>query len=224
MFVLTRNTLLNPGALDTVNLPKRVLGRVMIWPRRGASGAFWARLIFEVQPLRYTVLLLPFMAAIFIWPHLALPIAQAPVPMLIVIGVVELKVLRRNKASRAALISEDDAARTLDLLHFRGQDALRRIVARRKLQEGEMQLIVEQSEMARITPLTLVSLQRDQPKPHVVDLDEQERQILHATLFDADLTERDLHNANLRYDTFLRDVTLDARGVSAHARLEAALA
>jgi hypothetical protein len=52
-------------------------------------------------------------------------------------------------------------------------------------------LVAEQSELARVTPLTLVSVQSAVPEPHVLDLDAEDRAILQDTLFDADLTEAD---------------------------------
>jgi hypothetical protein len=84
-------------------------------------------------------------------------------------------------------------------------------------------LVAEQSELARVTPLTLVSVQSAVPEPHVMDLDVEDRAILQDTLFDADLTERMLHDANMREGQPIREVRIEARSVSAHARLAAAL-
>ena len=82
--------------------------------------------------------------------------------------------------------------------------------------------MVEQSELARIAPLTLVSVQCDQPAPRLLSLDAQDRAIL-AGLFDAALSERDLLAVNHREDRYIRDIAQEARAVSAHERLAAVL-
>jgi hypothetical protein len=55
-------------------------------------------------------------------------------------------------------------------------------------------------------------------------LSTEDRAILQAGLFDADLTERDLLAVNHRDSLYLRDIAQEARAVSAHSRLAAALA
>jgi hypothetical protein len=71
--------------------------------------------------------------------------------------------------------------------------------------------------------LTLVSVQmRPDPAPRLLSLDAEDRAAL-AGLFDADLTERDLLAVNHRDDLYIRDIAQEARAVSAHARLAAAL-
>ncbi|RVT87409.1 hypothetical protein DXV76_00370 [Rhodobacteraceae bacterium CCMM004] len=224
MFVVAPSTVLNPAALETRGLPKRLLGRVAVLPRRGADGRLWLRLAVESQPLRYIVSLAPFVVAMLVWPHLALPIAQAPLAMVLLIGVVELKVFRLSDAARARLMSEAEAQRVLDLLRFKAMALLRDIAAGRDWTEGELWLVVEQSELARIAPLTLVSVQADRPAPHVLDLTAEERAALRDGLFTGGLTERALRDANLRTQEPLRSVVFDTRGVSAHARLRARLA
>ena len=72
-------------------------------------------------------------------------------------------------------------------------------------------------------PLTLVSVQSAVPEPHLLDLDAEDRAILEETLFDEDLTERMLHDVNMREGQPIREVRIEARSVSAHARLAAAL-
>jgi hypothetical protein len=223
MFIVTPSTVWNPAALETRSLPKRIFGRVSLIPRRGATAGLWARLIFESQVLRFFAALAPFVVAMLIWPELALPIAQAPLFMLMVVGFVELKVLRISKEKRPAILPEDEAARILDLFRFRALATLRKIAAAQGLSTGEITLVVEQSELANVAPLTLVSLQREDPEPEVLDPGTEERRIIAETLFAEGLTERALHRANLRADEFLRMVSFDARGVSAHARLAAAL-
>ncbi|ETX29369.1 hypothetical protein [Roseivivax isoporae] len=219
MFVVTRATLLNPAVLETRSLPRRFLGRAMPLPRRGGAG-LWARLLFEAQFLRYVGALLPFVAPMLVWPSLAMPIAQAPLAMVVVLAAVEMKVLRLSDVRRATLIPADEAARRSDLFAWRARACLRRIAARQGLEEGRLHLVVEQSELARVPPLTLVSVQAAHPAPRLLDLDDADRAVL-AGLFDADLTERDLHAVHLREGAFLREVPLEARSVSAHARLAA---
>lgn len=223
MFIVTKDTLLNPGALDTKGLPKRFLSRVMPWPRARVGWPVIARLVFEMQMLRYTASLIPFVVAMLIWPRAALPLAQAPLAMIIVIALVEGKLLSYSDKAAEALLSDADADRIEDLLRFRAQGCLARIAARRGLDQGALQLVVEQSEMARVRPLTLITVQSDQPKPHVLDLDEGDCAVLRTGLFTDDLTEDALHRLNARSRTYLRSIAFDTGAVSAHARLTAAL-
>ena len=221
MLIVTQATLRNPAVLETRSLPRKFLGRVALLPR-GAGPGLWLRLLAEVQILRYLGALLPFVVLPLAFRDLAMPVTQAPLLMLIVVGVVELRVLRLSKAARARVTDADEAARRLDALAFRARTCLRRIAARHGIAEGEVRLVVEQSELARIPPLTLVSVQAALPEPRVLALDEGDRAAL-AGLFDADLTERDLLAVNHREDTYVRDIAQEARGVSAHARLAAVL-
>ncbi|WP_300034728.1 hypothetical protein [uncultured Roseobacter sp.] len=221
MFVVSQSTVLNPQALETVTVPKRMLGRIAILPRRGAGLRIIARLVFEAQMLRYLCALAPFVIAMFIWPHLALPISQAPVPMLIVIAVVETKVFAIRPDAREALISDADMARQLDALRFNSLHILTRIAAARQITTGELHLVVEQSEIARVSPLTLVSAQMGGQKPRVLTLDPTERALITDALFDDTLTERDLLRVSLREDKNLHDTVLDASTVPAHARMAA---
>jgi hypothetical protein len=220
MLVLTKDTLLNPGVLKTRNMPRRFFRRVSVWPR-GAGPGIWARLIFEGQFLRYIIALTPFVAIMFLWRDAALPVAHAPLPMVALIIFVEMRVLRVSDKLRKALVSEDEAARRLDTLNFRARALLREIAARKGLEEGDLHLVVEQSELARVAPLTFVTVQSATPTPHVLDLDARERAMLHARLFDTDLSESALHEVNQSQKTFLRSIRQEVRAVSAHARLAA---
>lgn len=222
MFILSPETVWNPKALETGSVPRKVLHRIAFLPK-GGGAAMVARVIFENEPLRYFIALSPFVAAMFIWRDLALPISQAPVAMIIVIGFFEMKVLRLSPDKRKALMTEDDAARVLDTLNYRARRVLTRLAAHRGQTSGEMMLVVEQSELAHITPLTLVSVQTREGKPRILPLADAERGLIADGLFDADFTEHDLHAANLREDVYLRSVTFDARGVSGHAQLAALL-
>jgi hypothetical protein len=222
MLVVAKDTIVNAGVLETRSLPKKFFGRVQLIPRRGGLG-LWLRLILEMQLVRYLSALLPFVVVPLMSNDLALPVTQAPLAMLVVIAFVEMKVLRLSQRGRERLMSEAEAERRIDAFTFRARAALRRIAARRGLQEGEIMLVLEQSELARVAPLTLVSVQSPVPEPHVLDLDGPERAILHEALFDDELTERMLHAANLREDKVIREVSIETRSVSAHARLAAYL-
>jgi hypothetical protein len=220
MLVVAPDTIVNTGVLETRSLPKKFLGRVQLVPR-GGGARLWLRFVVEMQFVRYMVALVPFIAIPLLSTDLALPVTQAPLAMLVVIALIELKVLRLSTSARERLMPQDEAERRVEAFAFRAKAALRRIAARRGIAEGELTLVLEQSELARVAPLTLVSVQSASPEPHVVDLDEGDRAILTETLFDADLTERGLHAANLRQDVAIREVRIEARGVSAHARLAA---
>jgi len=222
MLVVAPDTIVNAGVLETRSLPKKFLGRVQLVPR-GAGIRLWTRFVVEMQFVRYMEALVPFIAIPLFSNDLALPVTQAPLAMLVVIAVIELKVLRLSKRGRDGLMSEHEAARRVDAFTFRARAALGRIAARRDLSEGEITLVLEQSELARVSPLTLVSVQSATPEPHVLDLDVEERAILEGALFDDDLTERMLHAANLREDRVIREVRIETRSVSAHARLAAYL-
>lgn len=222
-FVLTPDTVWNTGALDFSTAPRKLLDRVTLLPRREAGVGVVLRFVLENQFLRYTTALLPFILAMVIWPNLALPISQAPLPMLLLIGVVELRVLRISKDKRKALMSEDEAARVFDTLAFRGRAILSKLAARRPDIGGELLLVVDQSELANVPPLTVVSVQKSEGKSRMVPLDATERAWIREGLFDADFTEKALHKANLRDSEFLRSVAFNTRGVTAHARLAAIL-
>jgi hypothetical protein len=220
MFIITKSTVTNSAVLETRSLPKKFFGRVLVLPREGSMG-LWLRILLEVQLLRYLVTLMPFVLLVFISGEVALTVSQAPVIMLFVIGVVEFRVLRMSKAARQRLVDGDEAARRLDTLAFRARACLRKIAAKRGLTDGTLHLVIEQSDFARVSPLTFVTVQTDTPGPQVVVLDRDEIAILRDGLFDADLTERDLLAVNLRQETYLRDIAQEARAVSAHARLAA---
>lgn len=200
-------------------VPRRVFGRVMIFPRRGAGVGLWLRLIFEIEVLRYLVALLPFLLGAVLFPRYALAISQAPLPMLIVVYLFEAKVLRLSKPAAKALAIEAEVERGLDLLRVRAVAVLSKIAAGRGMAEGRLHLVVEQSEMWRMPPLTLVSVQTE-AGPEVMRLSAEERALV-AGLFDDAFGERDLLRVNLAAGDCLRDVAFDVRGVSAHARLAA---
>jgi hypothetical protein len=223
MFIVTPSTLLNARALQMQAAPKRMLRRISIVPRVRISAGMWARLIFEVQILRYLVPLIPFIVAMFVWPDLALPISQAPIPMMLVIAFFETRVLSIKPTNRSGLISDADMARTEDALRYNARSILRRIAAKRMLSTEEILLVVEQSTLARVPPLTLVSVQEAEPQPRVLDLDAEERALIEASLFDDDISERDLHCVALRQNENLRAISFDASTLSAHERMRVAV-
>lgn len=221
MLIVTRDTLSNPGILVVRQLPRRFVERVMVWPRRGSIGLM-ARTLAEMQFLRYCTWLAPLVVVALIWRGTALPLSQGPVLMVVFVVWVEMRVLRVSPARRVRM-DRDAAARTVDLLMVQARAALTRIAAGRGMKAGTLTLVVEQSPLRLLPPLTYVSVQAEEPV-RVVELDAGERAVLEAELFRGALTERALLQANTAENVFLREVALDARAVSAHARLAAALA
>jgi hypothetical protein len=118
------------------------------------------------------------------------------------------------------LLEPGEAERGLDLLRDRATRILTKIAAGRGLVSGRLHLVVEQSDLARISPLTLVSVQSEDG-PEVLRLTHEEEALIRDTLFQPPLTERALHRIALAEDEQLRDVALDPRSISAHARLAA---
>ena len=223
LLLLTPSTVIDPSALTVSSVPRQVLGRnPKVRPKRRPFGAVWWRLFFEHALARYVVALAPFPVAMVIWPHLALPISQAPVLMFGIVLFIESNVLSvPTPTRRRALISEADAGRGLDLLTVRARAALTRIAAGRDLSGATLHLVVEQSAMARVEPLTFVSVQSEGAVRAFLELDEAERSFLRETLFVEPFDERTLLKINLAENRFLRSIALEAGSVSAHARLAA---
>ncbi|WP_308918135.1 hypothetical protein [Jannaschia sp. LMIT008] len=220
--VLTHRAIANPGVLEVRQLPRRVFGRVFVRPR-GAGPVLWLRLLAEVQLLRYLLALVPLGVIAVVWRETALPLSQAPILMVILIVWIEMRVLRPSPKRRARLIDPVEADRGLDVLKVRGRAILTRVAAGRGLRAGTLRLVVEQSDLGLLPPLTFVSVQSEDG-PEVLDLMAEEQAMLRDDLFGPPLTERDLHRIGLARDEMLHEVAFDTRGVSAHARLEAALA
>jgi hypothetical protein len=61
MLIVAPQTIKNAGVLETRSLPKKFFGRVQLVPK-GAGIGLWARLILEIQFLRYMAALVPFIA------------------------------------------------------------------------------------------------------------------------------------------------------------------
>lgn len=220
---MTHNTLRNPAILKVRQLPRKFFGRVAVWPRGPVDFGMTLRLLIEFQALRYILTLAPLIMIGMNWNALALPMAQAPILMIAMIWWVEMRLLRVPKSRRARLIEGAEAERGLDLLRVQSSAALTQIAAGREMKRGTLHLVVEQSELWRLPPLTFVSVQSE-AGPEVLKLSTTEQTILRKTLFQHPLTERHLQRINQSQGSFLRDITFDARGVSAHARLAAALA
>lgn len=223
IFVLTQPNLANPDALEVRTLPKQIFGRSVTILPKGAPfhRVFW-RLVFEHALTRYLIALIPFPVIMLIWPNTALPISQAPLLMLIVIYLFETRVISIPQGRRAELADEDTIGRVLDQLRVRSTAALTDLATRRGIDAGEMHLVVEQSEMARVPPFTYVSVQHDTADgPAFLSLDAAEQDALIARLFDEGLTEDALRRVNLAQSTFLRTTVLDPRTISAHARMAA---
>lgn len=223
MHILTHTTLRNPAILKMRQLPRKFFGRVAVWPRGPLGVKTLLRLIIEFQAVRYILTLSPFIFIGLSWNALALPMAQAPILMIFMIWFVEMRILRVSKARRPKLIEGAQAERMLDLLRVQSRTALAQIAAAREMKRGELHLVIEQSELWRLSPLTYVTVQSENG-PEVVRLSQAEQDILQQTLFQPPLTEKALQRVNQSQGVFLRDVTFDTRGVSAHTRLAAALA
>lgn len=227
ILVVAPATLLNPRVLSARRVPRAFLGRGIGPVPRNApfSRLFW-RLMFDHALARYCLALAPFPAAMLIWPNLALGISQAPLLMILIVLFIESSVLScPSPAQRRALLPEDAVARGLDTLNARARAALTRIAAGREMAEGALSLVIEQSALARVPVLTLISVQiapgDGAEAPVCLDLDAEERTLLLETIFDADFTADTLHRINLRENTFLRSHTIDSAGLSGHARLAA---
>ncbi|MDJ1006881.1 MAG: hypothetical protein QNJ13_03575 [Paracoccaceae bacterium] len=220
---LTKGGILNPSLLETKSVPRRVLSLgMLVLPRTAPWRAVFWRAVLEHPLARYTVALSPFLVALFLFPHLALPIAEAPLLMFLTIWLFERYVLSiSDPKARRALISEDEAGRVLDGLRVAAEAALTRIAAARGLEAGTLHLVVEQSAYARVPPLTLVSVLHEGDRVRVLDLDAGERRAIGAALFSEPGTERALHRANLADGEQIRRFALEPGTISAHARLAA---
>jgi len=223
MFIVTHDTIQNPAILKVRQLPRKFFGRVTVRPRQWLGLGFLMRRVIEFQAVRYVLALSPLIAIGALWNVAALPIAQAPILMIAIIWWVEMRFLRVPKSRRAALIDAAEAARGLDMLKVQSRDVLTRIAALRDMKVGQLHLVVEQSELWRLAPLTLVTVQSEDG-PEVLRLSPEEREIIQTRLFQGTLTETLLQRINQSQNVFLRDTAFDSKGVSAHARLAAALA
>ena len=86
---------------------------------------------------------------------------------------------------------------------------------------GELHLMIEQSGLMRVPPLTFLSVQAGGERPHYLSLNAAERADLCDTLFAAGLTETGLQRAQLAQNRLETSVAFDPAAVSAHDRLAA---
>lgn len=225
MFILTPKTIRNRAALDVRQIPRRFLGRIFVWPRQG-GWRLKARVIFEIELLRYLVALAPFAIMALVWRSSALAIAQAPALMVLVIYAVEMRYLRLTPAARARLLSDAERDRFNDLLAARGRTILTRIGAARRLKTGQLHLVIEQSELARVSPLTIVSVQAEgtlpeDGGPEILDLSDTEMSLIRKTLFAPPLTEASMQNLTLSGKDTVSVTSLEMRAIPAHDRMAA---
>jgi len=220
MFILSQSTVLNRSVLEFREMPRKFLGRVFVWPRIEGSWRLKLRLIFEIEALRYFVELAPFAALALIWRDTAVGIAQAPALMVLMIFAVEMRLLRLKPAAREKLLDAAGRDRTLDLLAVRGRMILTRIAAGRRMTQGALHLVIEQSDLARVSPLTLVTVQWTEG-PQILDLTANERRLIRDTLFSEPLTEAAMLRLSLARNETVHEVPLEVRTIPAHARMAA---
>lgn len=218
MFIIAPDTIANRALLEVSQLPRRFLGRVFVWPLREGDWRLKLRLILEVEALRYFAALTPFIVIAIIWRGSALAISQAP--LLVVVYCVEIRLLRLSTAARDRLMTAAERDRSLDLLALRGRQILTRIAAGRRMAQGQLHLVVEQSELARVAPLTLVTVQWTEG-PVVLDLTAPERVLIRDALFAPPLTEAAMHRLSLARSEPIHTVALEVRTIPAHARMAA---
>lgn len=223
LHVVTPSEITSSTVLKIRKVPRKLFGHgTSLLPSGSMTTSIFWRMLVEVSFLRYCAALLPFPILVLMFPEKALAIGQAPAVMFLAVYFVESRILSvDNPDRRRQLMPEEEAERGADIAKVRAREILTRIAAKRGMNAGELHLVIEQSALARIEPLTVVSVQTAEPEPQIVELDEEERRLIHETLFDSDFTEKRMHTTSLALGRFLHDVTLEAKSVSAHARLEA---
>ena len=220
MFIVTHGTVRNRSTLELREIPRIFLGRAFVWPRAEGSLGLKMRLIFEIEGLRYFAELAPFALLALVWRDSAVGVAQAPALMVLMVFAIEMRLLRPTAQGRARLMDADTRDRMADLLAVRGRVILTKIAAGRRIAGGVLHLVIEQSELARVAPLTFVSVQWSEG-PVVLDLSAAERRMIRASLFDAALTESAMHRMSLAKNQSLHSVALEVRTIPAHARMAA---
>lgn len=220
MFIVTPHSVWNPAALGKGRPDRPLMGRATMVLPAGLMRArvFW-RILLEYPFVRYAIVLFPIPVAIIIWPGLALPISGAPLLMFLIVLWVEGNVLSiPTAARRRALMDRAEVDRGLDLLRERMRAAVVRIAAGRGMAAGTLTLVIEQSPMAAIPPLTLASLRDEAGR--VLPLSEAEAAEVRGVLSEGIDAGR-LHRINLADNVTLRAVMVEAASISAHARLAA---
>ncbi|MEM7061239.1 MAG: hypothetical protein AAF557_26985 [Pseudomonadota bacterium] len=171
---------------------------------------------------RYFLALSPIPIALIFKPEWALPISLAPVPMALFILVIESYVLSvPSPSARRKIVPEVDQERGLDLLKVRAEQALTRLGAARATVGGVLHLVIEQSGLLHVPPLTYISVQHEGPESKFMDLTADEQKMITETLFDSDFNEARLRVINVAQDSQIRTFALDPSSISAHARLAA---
>ncbi|ARE40833.1 hypothetical protein RGUI_2692 [Rhodovulum sp. P5] len=223
LHVVTPSTVSRKYAMKIRKVPRALFGHGSgLLPPGSMTSKIYLRMLMENSFLRYCIPLTPFPVAMLLFPDLALPIGQAPALMFLVVYLFESRLLSvDNPERRRRLMAEEEAERGADIAKARGREILTKIAAKRGQTAGELHLVIEQTQLARIPPVTIVSLQTAEPEPTVLDMDEEEVALIHETLFDDEFTEQRMHITSLALGRFLHDVVLEARSVSAHARLAA---
>ena len=213
IFVLAPSTIFNRWTLKARRLPRLMLAEAQRpLPRRlMLSSAFW-RMAAESPVLRNAAVVAPIPAAVLMAPDLVTAsLGLSPALMFLMLFAEGSLVPVRARDDEA-----ERAERVLDLLRTRGRAVLTRIAASRGIAKGKLTLVVEQSSLARLPPITLVSVHSDNA---VIDLSRDEQRMLREGLFAEGLKESMLLRVNLVQKTPVREVSLEAGTISAHARL-----
>lgn len=215
MFVVSPATILNPTKSKRRTDADRLIGsRPLIVPRTSSLSWVILRLAFEWSLLRHIFILSPIPVSFLLFPSLIQQaMALPPLFMLIVMHAEGNLPTIRSRVSPDTTID-----RGMDVLAQRGRKLLTRLAAMRGLAGGRLTLVIEQSEMVNLPPLTFVSV-RSTGSAGMLDLTHSEIAILREGLFDAAFDERQLHRINQTQRCSIRKVTLDASSISAHARL-----
>ncbi|MGP3697272.1 hypothetical protein [Rhodobacter sp. NSM] len=216
IFVLAPSTIFNRRTLKVRRFPGRLAEPQRPLPRRlMLSSAFW-RMAVESSMLRNGAVVAPIPAAVVIAPDLVTA-SLALSPILLFLLLFAEGNLAPVKARNG---DEDEVDRVLDLLRLRGKNVLTRIAAGRGIQAGRLTLVIEQSSLARLPPMTLVSVQST-ADARVLDLTAEEQRMVRETLFAEGLNEAALLRVNLVQKKPMREVSLEVSSISAHARLAA---
>ena len=217
IFILAPSTMINRWALKARRLPGLMLTDVRPWPRwLVLSPTFW-RMAIEPHMVRNGAAVLPVPAAILFAPDLVqASLALSPVLLALVLFAEGDLLPVRAKAGES-----DNAQRLLDLLNQRGRQVLTRIAAERGIARGKLRLVLEQSALARLPAITLVSIQSE-ADGGVLDLTRAEQRMVRERLFAPGLTEAELKRVNIVERKLVREIVIEAQSVSAHARLAAA--
>ncbi len=216
ILVLAPSTIFNRRTLQARRFPGRFAAPQRPLPRRLLfSSAFW-RMAAESAMLRNGAAVAPIPAAVLVAPDLVTAsLALSPILLFLTLFAEGNLVPVRARSG-----DEDQVARVLDLLRLRGRTVLTKIAAGRGILAGRLTLVVEQSSLARLPPITRISVLGG-AEGRVLDLTAEEQHMIRETLFAEGLGEAALLRVNLVEKKPMREVSLEASSVSAHARLAA---